>query len=67
MREELGAKGSAEIYICGALLGIAIPKYRTNADASFTNPNKSFTGTVCEPTQNYFGGGALMKYVHHAG
>jgi hypothetical protein len=43
MREEDGAKGRADIYICGALLAIAIPKYRTNANPSFTNARRFST------------------------
>jgi hypothetical protein len=54
MREEDGAKGRADIYMCGTLLDIAIPKYRTKANASFTNANISSTsdwGDFCNCTQ----------------
>jgi hypothetical protein len=44
-REVDDVKGSIEMQICGALFATAIPKYCTNADASFTNPDKFSTSS----------------------
>jgi hypothetical protein len=43
MQEEDGTNGRADIYMCGTLLDIAIPKYHTNANASFTNASIAST------------------------